>query len=125
MPEHLTLFSSHEELVAERPDFLFSLGGDGTILNAVTYVRASNIPILGINTGRLGFLSNVSKDQVAVAVEGIYAGKYSIENRALLAVDTKEHLFGDMNFALNELTVHKKDSSSMITINAYADGEFS
>jgi len=124
LPNNVSGFNSHKTLAEVKPDFLLSVGGDGTILNAVTYIRDSGIPILGINLGRLGFLSNVPKNEVKEAVSELVAGKYDIEKRTLLCVDTDEGLFDDLNFALNELTVHKKDSSSMITINAYINDEY-
>lgn len=103
---------------------MISVGGDGTLLDATTFVRHTGIPILGINTGRLGFLSGVSIDEIDQAIDALLEGEFELDNRAVLKVDTRTGLFGDVNFALNELTVHKMDSASMITIHAYMDGVY-
>ena len=108
----------------ENIDFLFSIGGDGTLLKAVTYVRESNIPILGINTGRLGFISSISTDQIDVAVDNVLKGEYKIRSRTVLQLETENNLFGTTNFALNEVAIVKKDTSSMIRIDAFIDDEF-
>ena len=110
--------------VQDRIDFLFSIGGDGTLLRAVTYVRESNIPILGINTGRLGFISSISTDQIDDAVDHVLNGDYKIRSRTLLELETENNLFGTTNFALNEVAIVKKDTSSMIRIDAFLDDEF-
>jgi len=124
MPDGIKTYSDHKDLIKFQPDFLFSLGGDGTILSAVTLIRNSGIPVLGVNTGRLGFLSNVAQESVVLAVDGLWTGSYKIDKRNLLKIMTPDGLFGDLNFALNEMTVHKKDSSAMITIHAYANNEY-
>ena len=108
----------------DKIDFLFSIGGDGTLLRAVTYVRESNIPILGINTGRLGFISSISTDQIDDAVDHVLNGDYKIRSRTLLELETENNLFGTTNFALNEVAIVKKDTSSMIRIDAFIDDEF-
>jgi NAD+ kinase len=119
----VTTFNSHETL-GNNVDFLFSIGGDGTLLKAVTYVRGSSIPILGINTGRLGFISSISAGQIDDAVNDILKGNYQINERALLELNTDKKLFKEKNFALNEVAVSKKDTSSMIRIDAFVDDEF-
>jgi NAD+ kinase len=119
----IVTFNSYETL-KNKADFLFSIGGDGTLLKAVTYVRDSNIPILGINTGRLGFISSVSADQIDEAITDVLRGDYKINERILLELSTSKQLFKDKNFALNEVAVSKKDTSSMIRIDAYVDDEF-
>ena len=119
----ITTFNSHETL-GDNVDFLFSIGGDGTLLKAVTYVRGSSIPILGINTGRLGFISSISAGQIDDAVNDILKGNYQINERALLELNTDKNLFKEKNFALNEVAVSKKDTSSMIRIDAFVDDEF-
>ena len=116
-------FNSHEAL-KDNTDFVFSIGGDGTLLKAVTYVRKSNIPIMGINTGRLGFISSISAAQIDGSVSDILKGNYKINERALLELDTENELFKDKNFALNEVAISKKDTSSMVRIDAYVDDEF-
>ena len=120
---HIDTFNCHESL-KENTDFLFSIGGDGTLLKAVTFVRKSNIPIMGINTGRLGFISSVSADQIDDAINDILKNNYKINERTLLELNTNKKLFKDKNFALNEVAVSKKDTSSMIRIDAYIDEEF-
>lgn len=105
-------------------DFLISVGGDGTILDTISSIGDSEIPIVGINTGRLGFLANNSKEDVENVIDLLVAGDYRLEQRTLLTLDTEDNLFGNYNFALNEITIHKKDSSSMITLHTYVDDEF-
>jgi len=119
----VSTFNSYETL-KNKADFLFSVGGDGTLLKAVTYVRDSGIPILGINTGRLGFISSVSADQIDEAITDILKENYKINERNLLELSTSKKLFKNKNFALNEVAVSKKDTSSMIRIDAYVDDEF-
>ncbi len=116
-------FNSHESL-KENADILLSVGGDGTLLNAVTFVRKSNIPIMGINTGRLGFISSISAGQIDNALNDIIKGDYKINERTLLELNTTNQLFKNKNFALNEVAIVKKDTSSMIRIDAYIDNEF-
>lgn len=105
-------------------DFLFSLGGDGTFLETLSFVRDSGIPILGINTGRLGFLANVAKTEISNAIDLLAAKKFSIEKRALLSLTKPENLFGEIHYGLNELTILKKDSSAMVTIHTYINGDY-
>ena len=105
-------------------DFLFSIGGDGTLLKAVTYIKDSDIPILGINTGRLGFISSISADQIEDAVNDIIKNRYTINERTLLELKTNNNLFKETNFALNEVAVSKKDTSSMIRVDAFVDNDF-
>lgn len=103
---------------------LITVGGDGTILKAVTFIRNLNIPILGINTGRLGFLATVQKTQIKEAVKALIKGEFIVKQRELLNVKTNTQNFNALNFALNEVAINRKDSTSMIIINAYIDGEF-
>jgi NAD+ kinase len=105
-------------------DFLLSVGGDGTLLDTVTLVQDSGTPILGINTGRLGFLANINQNDTNTALDSLMKGHYALDKRTLLRLESNNNCFGDTNFALNELTIHKKDSSSMMTIHAYLNGEF-
>jgi len=105
-------------------DFLFSLGGDGTILGAITHIRDRETPIVGINTGRLGFLANINRQQLPELIPALVQKNYTIDSRAMLELETKKGRFGKNNIALNELTVHKKDSASMITVHTYADNEY-
>ncbi|WP_372751145.1 NAD kinase [Labilibaculum sp.] len=106
-------------------DFLFSIGGDGTFLDAVTCVRDSGIPLVGINSGRLGFMADIAQDEMPQALNDILAGEYSLEERNLLQLETSRNgLFEEFNYALNEFTVHKTDSASMITIHTYLNNEY-
>jgi len=116
-------FDSYETLKTNA-DVLLSFGGDGTILSSVTYVRDSNIPILGINLGNLGFLSSISKEEIKEAINDLLSNNYILDRRTLLKLDTDTGLFGDLNFALNEFSVHKKGNLSMITIHVYVNDDF-
>ena len=116
-------FNSYESL-KENADFLLSIGGDGTLLKAVTFVRESNIPIMGIITGRLGFISSISAGQIDDAINDILKGNFILNERALLELTTVNNLFKEKNFALNEVAISKKDTSSMIRIDAFVDDEF-
>lgn len=111
-------FNRHQDING-KCDILLSIGGDGTFLETIHMIRDSGIPILGINTGRLGFLASTSKDNIESSLQDIKDGKYRLQTRSLLSLVTADKLFGDDNFALNELTIHKKETSSMITIHTY------
>jgi len=106
-------------------DFLISVGGDGTMLRAATLIKDSNIPIIGINTGRLGFLATVQKDNLEQAITQLLAGNYSIIKRSLLEVTTdKAHTKIQVNFALNEVSVSRKNTMSMIMIDTHLNNQF-
>lgn len=105
-------------------DFVISIGGDGTLLETVTHVGKSEIPILGVNTGRLGFLATTNKALISEALESIENNQFAIDTRMLLKVDSSESIFDDLNYGLNEVTVLKQDTSSMITVHSYINGEF-
>lgn len=105
-------------------DAFLTLGGDGTLLDMVTVIRDSGIPVIGINFGRLGFLASVNKSDIAAAIHALMAGEYTIDSRELLVIDSDEKVFGDNNFALNDVTIHKRDDSAMITSHVALDGEF-
>ena len=104
--------------------FFLSLGGDGTLLESVTYIGKSEVPILAINTGRLGFLATISREESEEAVTKLLEGEYTIDKRTLLRLVSNRDLFKGINFALNDFTLMKKDSSSMITVHTFIDGEF-
>ncbi|MDX1349321.1 MAG: NAD kinase [Putridiphycobacter sp.] len=118
--DKVDLYNSHQDIDKET-DLLISIGGDGTFLETVHIVKNSNIPILGINTGRLGFLASTQKDEIRDVLEKINQKKFRLQTRSLIQVDSNLELFGGQNVALNEITVHKQDSSSMITIHTYID----
>ena len=103
---------------------MFSIGGDGTFLEAVSYVRDKGIPIVGVNTGRLGFLADISQDQISQAMNAIINKEFDVEERSLIKVETNSAQSIDFPYALNEMTCHKMDTSSMITIHTFIDGEF-
>ncbi|MCR9286554.1 MAG: NAD kinase [Bacteroidetes bacterium] len=105
-------------------DFLITLGGDGTILGATTLVRDSNVPILGINLGRLGFLASVSKNRIQEAIELLINGHYTLEERTTIYLESNNPLFGEVKFALNDFTLLKRDTSSMITIHTFINGAY-
>jgi NAD+ kinase len=105
-------------------DFMVSIGGDGTFLESIKYLKNFDIPVIGLNSGRLGFLANISKEEITEAFNAIINGKYELENRSLLTLECESiKLFEGKSFALNDASIQKKDSS-MITIDAYLDGEF-
>lgn len=122
LDDRLNVFNSHKDL--DLVDYLFSVGGDGTLLKTITFVRDKNIPILGINTGRLGFLTSIATEEVDRAIDAVLKGDFDLDTRSLLSLDTEGDLFGEVNYALNEITLQKKDSSSMITIQVYLGDEF-
>ena len=105
-------------------DCLISLGGDGTVLDAITLVGDTFIPILGINYGRLGFLATISKEELGVMVEALVNRSYVIDKRSLLHIDSSIPVFDGTPFALNEFAIHKRDTSPMIKIHTYLNGEF-
>ncbi|RIJ37305.1 NAD kinase [Pontibacter oryzae] len=105
-------------------DVVLSIGGDGTLLDTVTYVGAQQIPILGINTGRLGFLATIPYDSINMALDALYKGHYTLDDRALIRVDSDQEVFDGINFGLNEFSILKRDTSSMIVVHTYIDGEY-
>ncbi|ACU58547.1 NAD kinase [Chitinophaga pinensis] len=107
-----------------KADILVSLGGDGTLLDTVCYVRDTNVPVLGINFGRLGFLASIGKDAINAAVQALKQRTYVVDRRSLLHLDSNIGLFGEVPYALNDFTIHKKDTSAMIKIHTYLNGEF-
>ncbi len=117
------LFTRQSEITG-RVDFLFSIGGDGTILDAIHLAGDSDIPITGINLGRLGFLSSIQKEQILPALDAIANGRYQLENRTLLRLDAPGHLFEGNNHALNDLTVYKPNVMSLLTIKTWINDEF-
>jgi NAD+ kinase len=104
-------------------DYFISAGGDGTLLESVTYVGKTEIPILGINTGRLGFLATVSREETEKAIGLMCDGKMKTDKRTLLNLSSDQKLFNGFSYALNDFTIMKKDTSSMITVHVFVDGE--
>jgi NAD+ kinase len=105
-------------------DLFLSIGGDGTLLNSISDIKNSCIPVLGINTGRLGYLTSATLSDAALAVKKIRENNFLIDKRSLLRVETKGDLFGETNYGLNDFTIYKNDSASMINIRAYINGVF-
>ncbi len=123
MLEKLTPFQVSDDLGTD-VECLISLGGDGTMLDAVTLVGDSNIPILGINFGRLGFLASISPSDLEIAVDALVNRTFVVDKRSLIHVDANRPLFDNAPFALNEFAIHKRDTSPMIKIHTYLNGEF-
>lgn len=122
-PQNIETFTCYEDL-SKDVSFMLSLGGDGTMLAAVSVIKDSGIPIAGINFGRLGFLANIQKGEMEKAIDQILNKKFHIQKRTLLSVESRDrNLFNGENFALNDITVFRYDSSSMITIDAKIDNE--
>jgi NAD+ kinase len=118
-----TVFSDSNDLT-DAIDFLISLGGDGTLLDTVTLVREKNIPVLGINFGRLGFLASIGSKELHIAVQSLVKRTILIDKRSLIHLDASKPLFGDVPYGLNEFAIHKTDTSPMIKIHTYLNGEF-
>ncbi|MBL7831427.1 MAG: NAD kinase [Saprospiraceae bacterium] len=117
-------FSDHIDLIKLQPDILLSVGGDGTMLGATTYVRDSGIPILGLNLGRLGFLASLESKHLRQSISQLRKGIYTIDERTLLQLESNMPLFDGITFALNDCTILKRDTSSMVRINTYINGSF-
>lgn len=118
-----TVFSDSNDLT-DAIDFAISLGGDGTLLDTVTLVRDKNIPVLGINFGRLGFLASIGSKEIHIAVQSLVKRTILIDKRSLIHLDASKPLFGDVPYGLNEFAIHKTDTSPMIKIHTYLNGEF-
>ncbi|RZS94871.1 NAD kinase [Cecembia calidifontis] len=116
------VISSKEEM--KEMDFVLSVGGDGTLLDTVIQVGRLEIPILGINTGRMGFLATVAKENIQKAINALFEGEYSLESRTLVSLESSRPVFNGTNFALNEFTIHKRDTSSMIIVHTYINGQY-
>lgn len=115
-------FNKSEEL--EDVDFMISLGGDGSLLDAITFVGSKEIPVMGINYGRLGFLATIRRDEVHSAIKSLQQRTFVLDKRTLVHLDANIPLFGGKAFGLNEFAIHKKDASPMIKIHTYLNGEF-
>ena len=123
LPDNTTVFSASED-ISDEVEFIVSLGGDGTLLDTVTLVRDKNIYILGINFGRLGFLASIGREEVKTAVKAIAKRTFVVDKRTLIHLDADLPLFGDVPYALNEFSLHKRDTAAMIKIHTYLNGEF-
>lgn len=116
-------FTSRKDFYKHKIDFVFSLGGDGTILDTVSWVGKLEIPIIGINMGRLGFLASISDNKITDLFKAIEKQEYVIDKRNMLCVEANKPLFAESPFALNEFTIQRSDTSSMITVHTYVNGE--
>jgi len=119
---HNTFYDASD--LDESFECILSMGGDGTLLDTVTLIRDSNIPVMGINFGRLGFLATIGKHELSHAVTSLAQQTYLVDKRCLIHLDASIPLFGDTPYGLNEFAIHKKDNSSMIKIHTYLNGEF-
>jgi len=123
LPSQISTFTESKDLNGSI-DFIISLGGDGTLLDTVSFVRDKNIPVLGINFGRLGFLAGIGKEDLKTAVSALVNRTFVIDKRTLAHLDSNKPLFGKVPYALNEFAIHKTDTSPMIKIHTYLNGEF-
>lgn len=105
-------------------DVFITIGGDGTLLDMVTVIRDSGVPVIGINFGRLGFLASINKNDIPAAIHAVVNKEYTLDSRELLVIDSDAKIFGDNNFALNDVTIHKRDDSAMITTHVSLNDEF-
>ncbi len=105
-------------------DLVISIGGDGTLLETITHIGKAETPVLGVNTGRLGFLATTPEEKIEEALNNIEQGNFEIDSRMLVRVESPENIFEQLNFGLNECAVLKQDTSSMITVHTYINGEF-
>lgn len=123
LPASTDEFSSYKDF-QQGIDISFSIGGDGTFIKNVKFVRDSGVPVLGINTGRLGFLANIGKEHIQAAMDLVYRKEYVHQKRSLIRAEMEEDLFEDDPYALNEITIQKKDTSSMITVHASLEEKY-
>lgn len=121
--EHCKTFETYHDFKSGI-DLALSVGGDGTFLQTVKFIRDSQVPIVGVNMGRLGFLANVNTESFETVLEQIRDKKFEHQHRSMLRIQTQENLFGDDNLAMNEVTLHKKDTASMITVHATLDTNY-
>ncbi|MFD0749903.1 NAD kinase [Mucilaginibacter calamicampi] len=115
---------NEDDRIKDFIDVFLTLGGDGTLLDMVNLIGNSGVPVMGINFGRLGFLASVNKTEIAAAIAAVVNKQFTLDSRALLSIDSEQNIFGDSNFALNDVTIHKRDDSAMITTHMFLDGEF-
>lgn len=123
LPDSVTQFTSNKDL-GDDIEFLISFGGDGTLLDTLSLIRDKKIILVGINAGRLGFLASIGREDIPGAIRAMMQRSYVEDRRTLIHLDGSQPLFGDVPYALNEFTIHKKDQGSMIKIHTYLNGEF-
>jgi len=120
----LPTFTSNSDLLKIDPELMITLGGDGTILGATSIIKDIDLPILGINLGRLGFLAGTEKNKIEVALDAWVSKNYRIEDRTMIGIKSSIPIFEDYSYALNDFTLLKRDTSSMVKIHSYIDGQF-
>jgi NAD+ kinase len=120
----LPVFSNTADLIHNHVNFVLSLGGDGTLLETLTFVKETAIPVIGINLGRLGFLASIPKERIREALTQLKKSQFSIEKRSIIELRSRENLFSPFHFALNDFTIHKRDTGAMIAVDTYLNGEF-
>ena len=123
-PKKFQIYRNYQDLMLSDVDVMISLGGDGTLLDTVTLIRDSNIPVIGINFGRLGFLASINKDDISSAINSLINKEFTLDKRVQLCIESELNLFGNENFALNDVTIHKRDTSAMMIVHAYLNGDF-
>jgi NAD+ kinase len=123
LPTDTKTFALSEDL-SDDTECIISLGGDGTLLDTITIVKDKDIPIMGINFGRLGFLASIGREEVKTAVKAIAKRTYVVDKRTMIHLDADSPMFGNVPYALNEFSIHKRDVASMIKIHTYLNGEF-
>jgi len=119
----VSLFTSHKDL-GNKAELFFSVGGDGTLLDSIQFIRDSGIPVVGINLGRMGFLSSIARNDIIPAITEILAGEYRIDKRSLIYLESPGEIFGEMSYALNELSINKKETSSMVVVQVWVDDQY-
>ena len=123
LPAETEVFQLSEDITKEI-EAIISLGGDGTLLDTVTLVRGNNVPVMGINFGRLGFLASIGRAEVQEAIKALVNHSFVVDKRTLIHLDSNTPLFGDTAYGLNEFAIHKQDIAPMIKIHTYLNGEF-
>ncbi len=121
--KNIESFSSKEDLLDKKVDLFFTFGGDGTLVTSLLFVQDSEIPIVGVNTGRLGFLASFTKEQVFLELDSLLKGKYKISKRSVIEIVSPK-IPSFFPFALNDITISRKETTSMITVESYINDEF-
>ena len=121
--KNIESFSSKEDLLDKNVDLFFTFGGDGTLVTSLLFVQDSEIPIVGVNTGRLGFLASFTKEQVFLELDSLLKGKYKISKRSVIEIVSPK-IPSFFPFALNDITISRKETTSMITVESYINDEF-
>lgn len=119
-----SFFNDYFDLVKYKPDFFITIGGDGTYLDALFYVKDLGIPVLGFNAGHLGFLSNNQPENALKVFENLLNTNFFVDDRTIIELKSDKKVFGDQNFSLNDFTIHKRDNSSLTAISTYLNNEF-